>query len=49
MNERLIEILTNQEEKSYSFFDLEENKTCLVVQEYTPSFKGIQFKWNYED
>ena len=35
MNERLIEILTNQEEKSYSFFDLEENKTCLVVQEYT--------------
>ena len=40
----------NQTRKKGLFiFDLEENKTCLVVQEYTPSFKGIQFKWNYED
>ena len=30
-------------------FDLEENKTCLVVQEYTLSFKGIRFKWNKKD
>jgi hypothetical protein len=48
MNEWFIEILTKQEEGLF-IFDLEENKTCLVVQEYTPSFKGIRLKWNKKD